>query len=205
MPSKSLLFFDTETTGLPRSWRAPVEDLDNWPRMVELAWLQYDEFGQAVEERSAIIRPDGFTVPDDAARVHGITTEVAIADGEPLDVVLSAFAAAVDRSGALIAHNIDFDDKIVGAEFLRTGVANAFFGCERFCTMKATTTLCGIPGRYGFKWPTLAELYQHVFGRPFHDAHRAGPDVQACADCFFEIRRRRLIALPPPLAGVSLS
>jgi len=35
------LFFDTETTGLPKNWKAPIEDLNNWPRLVQLAWLEW--------------------------------------------------------------------------------------------------------------------------------------------------------------------
>ncbi len=31
------LFFDTETTGLPRNWHAPASDLANWPRLIQLA------------------------------------------------------------------------------------------------------------------------------------------------------------------------
>ena len=30
------LIFDTETTGLPKNWKAPLTDFDNWPRMVQL-------------------------------------------------------------------------------------------------------------------------------------------------------------------------
>ena len=32
------LFFDTETTGLPKRWNAPVTDLENWPRSFAGAW-----------------------------------------------------------------------------------------------------------------------------------------------------------------------
>ncbi|RYY90346.1 MAG: 3'-5' exonuclease, partial [Chitinophagaceae bacterium] len=73
------LFFDTETTGLPRNWKAPVTDLANWPRMVQLAWLLYDNKGTLVAQSDAIIKPEGFRIPTDAAAIHGITHDIALA------------------------------------------------------------------------------------------------------------------------------
>ena len=112
------LFFDTETTGLPRNWNAPVSDLDNWPRLVELAWLLYDEEGAAVESQSAIVKPNGFEIPTGAEAVHGINTARALAEGVVLRSVLDDFARVVDTSRVLIAHNMSFDKKIMGAELL---------------------------------------------------------------------------------------
>ena len=189
------LFFDTETTGLPRNWNAPVTELDNWPRLVELAWLLYDEQGRCVESQSVIVRPDGFSVPAEAAAVHGITTARAMAEGVALTTALAKFARSVEASTLLIAHNINFDEKIIGAEIVRVGVDRRFFEVERCCTMKESTAFCAIPNRYGFKWPTLAELHHRLFGKSLDDTHRAGADVQACADCFFEMKRRGIIRL----------
>lgn len=49
------LFFDTETTGLPRDWKAPVTNTANWPRMVQLAWLLYEPDGKLGESDNHII------------------------------------------------------------------------------------------------------------------------------------------------------
>jgi DNA polymerase III subunit epsilon len=190
------LFFDTETTGLPRNWKAPVTDLGNWPRLVELAWLVCDEDGQHIESRSAIVRPDGFQIPHEAAAVHGISTVRAVAEGVGLEELLKDFARAVDASRILIAHNVSFDEKIIGAELLRTGVHSGFEERQRFCTMTASTEFCGIPSRYGFKWPKLSELHQRLFGTIPEGAHAAGADVEVCARCFFELHRLRVITLP---------
>ena len=190
------LFFDTETTGLPRNWNALVSDVNNWPRLVELAWLVCDEAGNDIESRSAIVRPNGFAIPAEAAVVHGITTARALAEGVELEALLEDFARAVDTSRVLIAHNMSFDEKIMGAELLRTGVGSSFDDRERFCTMKTSTELCAIPSRYGFKWPTLSELHQRLFGGIPDGAHAAGADVEVCARCFFEMKRRGIVGLP---------
>ena len=43
------LIFDTETTGLPKSWNAPITDTDNWPRCIQIAWQLHDNMGNIVE------------------------------------------------------------------------------------------------------------------------------------------------------------
>jgi len=189
------LFFDTETTGLPRNWEAPVTDLDNWPRLVELAWLLCDENGNTVESRSAIVKPNGFEIPAAATAVHRIDTPRALAEGVELGTLLGDFARVVDASRVLVAHNMSFDEKIMGAELLRSAVRSNFDTRERFCTMKTSTDLCAIPSRHGFKWPKLSELHQKLFGTIPEDAHAAGADVQACARCFFEMKRLDLVKL----------
>lgn len=114
------LFFDTETTGLPRNWKAPVTDTTNWPRMIQLAWIQYDNNGSLVASGNHIIRPGGFTIPADVARIHGITTERALSTGEPIKSVLNLFQSKILASNTLVAHNMSFDEKIVGADFIRS-------------------------------------------------------------------------------------
>jgi DNA polymerase III epsilon subunit-like protein len=162
---------------------------------VQLAWLEYDEHGECIESRSAIIKPHGFTIPLGATEVHGITTERAATEGIEPASVLMEFASAVARSRLLVAHNMSFDEKIVGAELLRAGIASRLFDIARFCTMKTTASVCAIPNRYGFKWPTLSELHLRLFGSVPRETHSADADVQACANCFFELKRSKLITI----------
>jgi DNA polymerase III epsilon subunit-like protein len=185
-----LLFFDTETTGLPRDWRAPVSKLSNWPRVVQLAWLLAEPSGAVHSVVCHLIRPDGFTIPDAATAIHGITTVQAREHGIPLDQALHGFLEAVQSVEKVIAHNYSFDSKILGAEFLRLKNPNPFDHLEGFCTMLATKDLCKLPGQHGYKWPSLDELHTFLFGRPHASAHNAEGDVRACSDCYFELRHR---------------
>lgn len=187
------LFFDTETNGLPRNWKAPVSDLKNWPRMVQLAWLVFDEQGNEVHAADHIIKPDGFTIPGDLAKIHGITTKRAIAEGVPLNQVLDEFSAACNKAGVLVAHNLSFNEKIVGSELLRAGYKNILMRKKRVCTMESSTNFCKIPGKYGYKWPRLSELHQKLFGTDFEEAHNASADIAATARCFWELRKRGVV------------
>ena len=67
------LFFDTETTGLPKRYNAPMDDLDNWPRLVQVAWILFDEEGKEIVSNSYIVRPEGFIIPKESSLIHGIT------------------------------------------------------------------------------------------------------------------------------------
>jgi DNA polymerase-3 subunit epsilon len=188
------LFFDTETTGLPRNWNAPVSDLSNWPRLVQIAWLLFDEDGKKISEQDHIVKPQGFIIPQEAASIHGITTERANNDGVSLKAVLEGFSLALEQANYLVAHNMRFDEKIVSAEFLRVGLSHKLLQTRKICTMTETTEYCKLPGNYGdYKWPKLSELYFKLFNDKFEEAHNAAVDIKACAECFWELRRRRIL------------
>ncbi len=195
------LIFDTETTGLPRNWRAPLTDLDNWPRLVQLAWQLHDKNGAQIETGNLIVKPEGFIVPTDASRIHGITHERAVEEGIALTDTLQKFEVALANSEYLIAHNMSYDEKIIGAEFLRNNKKNFLETKKKICTMESATNFCAIPSpRGGFKWPNLGELHQKLFNQGFMGAHNAATDVSATAKCFFELKRQGIIiADPTPL------
>ncbi len=184
-------FFDCETTGLPARRNLAVEEVDGWPRLVQLAWAVFDAWGKPKAVESRIVRPDGFIIPADSIRIHGITQERALAAGAPIAEVLDLFAASSEEPyDAVVAHNIEFDRSVVGAELIRAGRRTRLFERPPLCTMKTTTSLLRLPGPYGYKWPKLEELYGYLFGGTYEGAHDAGRDVEATAKCFFELRRR---------------
>jgi DNA polymerase III epsilon subunit-like protein len=93
----------------------------------------------------------------------------------------------------VVAHNLPFDENVIGAEFLRKGLDIPFLGMRKICTMKGTTAYCRLAGPYGYKWPTLAELHWVLFGETLKEIHNAEADVTACARCFFGLKRRRVL------------
>jgi DNA polymerase III epsilon subunit-like protein len=182
-----ILFFDTETTGLPKNWKAPVTDLDNWPRLVQLAYLVYDFDGNLIHSCNEIVKPNGFTIPTEASNVHGITTEMARQRGSDINDVFELFLIHLKRSKMIVAHNMAFDEKIIGSELIRLGKENVIVAKEKICTMLKTVDLCKIEGPYGYKWPKLEELHRYLFNHDFEGAHDALADIQATAKCFWEL------------------
>ena len=188
------LIFDTETTGLPKRWNAPVTDVDNWPRCIQIAWQLHDDMGRCVEHQDYLIRPDGFNIPYDAEKIHGISTELATEQGLLLHEVLELFNVALSKTTFVVGQNVGFDLNIMGCEFHRLKVQTALNQLPVLdtCTEK-TASMCQIPGGRGgkFKLPTLTELHQFLFHIPFGEAHNATADVEATTRCFLELIRRQ--------------
>jgi DNA polymerase III epsilon subunit-like protein len=189
-----ILFFDTETTGLPKNWKAPVHQLDNWPRLVQIAWQVYSSNGDLLEEHDYVIKPDGFIISLEASAVHKITTEKALETGLDLFTILKVFSSSVKSCGLMVAHNYSYDYNIMGSELLRNGLENSLKDKEHICTMNASTEFCKISGPYGYKWPKLEELYKILFDESFN-AHDALDDIRATAKCFWELVSLKIITL----------
>ena len=201
------LIFDTETTGLPRSYNAPMSDLENWPRLVQLAWQLHDARGKLLSSKNYIIRPEGFTIPYNAEKVHGISTKRATEEGHPLQEILQVFREDVAQAKYLVGHNIGFDIHVVGSEFLRAALVMPFEGKPELDTKDISTNYCALPGGKGgkFKWPTLTELHQKLFGVGFGDAHDAAYDVDATARCFFGLINQKIQSTEPGVSWEEVS
>ena len=163
------LIFDTETTGLPGSWNAPLTDFANWPRVVQIAWQLHSADGKLISAQSLIVQPEGFTIPFNAEKVHGISTDRAMREGMPLAEVIERFLSDVGQCTYIAGHNIEFDLNIMGCELLRKGLENSLTAKKSLDTKDLSTEFCALPGgRNGkFKWPTLTELHQKLFNAPF--------------------------------------
>ncbi|NOY50849.1 MAG: DNA polymerase III subunit alpha [Chlorobi bacterium] len=189
------LIYDTETTGLPKDYNAPLSDFDNWPRLVQLAWQVHNSIGELVELKNFIIKPEGFEIPYGAEKIHGISTERAKREGQALEFVLAEFNKSIEKAHTIAGHNIEFDNSITGCEFLRKKTETSLFKKNIVDTKDLSTEFCALPGGRGgkYKWPKLSELHQKLFGQGFEEAHNAAADVQATARCFLELIRIGII------------
>ncbi len=186
------LIFDTETTGLPKSWNAPITDTDNWPRCIQIAWQLHDNMGNLLENNDFLIQPEGFNIPYDAEQIHGISTELAQEQGIALVEGLELFLEALKKTTYVVGQNVGFDVNIMSCEFHRLGIDNNLTELPVLdtCT-EHTAQMCQLPGGRGgkFKLPTLTELHHHLFGSQFEEAHNATADVEATTRCFLELIR----------------
>lgn len=198
-----LLFCDTETTG-KLDFKLDLLH-PSQPRLVQLAaWLgRWDEDTQSVshvESMNCIVQPDGWRIPEEATRIHGISTERAHAFGLPLHEVLDRFASLIEQAdesmaiGRFIAHNTAFDIRVMLGEMARSGRDPVGLNMLRpFCTMQSLTARMKLPGKFrgSFKWPTLDEAYNFCFQRPIadRDTHEAMVDLLACKDIYEHGRR----------------
>ena len=199
MTIDDVLFFDTETTGIPeRSWNWDT-DFEQYPHVVQMAWLH----GCKVETH--IIRPDGWEIPQETVDVHGITTEYALEHGEPFAAVVDMFIQDCHDAGLICGHNIHFDTSIIKANILRelgreyydaNDVENALYKGKRIDTMRPTMKWVDARMANGrLKFPNLSELYSRCFPGESFPAHDALEDVKAVAKCLPVIVELGLVEL----------
>jgi DNA polymerase III alpha subunit (gram-positive type) len=180
------LVFDVSAAGRPKNWKADATDTFNWPRLVHLAWMLFDEDYKKLESGNELIQPDGFELDKESAEFHHLTQDELEKEGRPLKEVLQEFSDVVDKADIIIAHNLRFNQNIMVAEFTRMNMPQRLQASESYCIMQEATYFCKIKGKYGsYKWPTLTELYQAVFGKKFTKPNYAAHDVVAAAKCFF--------------------
>lgn len=190
------LIFDTETTGIPHNKTAPLTDLENWPRLVQLAWQLHGPNGNLISQHNYIIKPAGFDIPFKAEQVHGISTQRAQKEGIPIMEAISIFLEDLKQTKLLVGHNIEFDINIIGAELIRLSIEpDEFIGVERLDTGLASIEYCQLQGGIGgkLKMPRLGELHEKLFGKGFKDAHDAAYDVDATARSFFGLIKEKVV------------
>jgi DNA polymerase-3 subunit epsilon len=201
-PRKTAIFFDTETTGLPL-FSEPSED-PRQPHIVQLGALLVDmDTREILESLDVIVRPDGWVIPEEVSKIHGIThgyaLEVGIPEKEAITQLLAMWGATADEPQERIGHNETFDARILRIGLKRyfgDEAADAWKAGKARCTAVMTTKIVKCPptakmlaaGRKHFKTPTLTEAYQHFFGRAFDGAHGAGADTKACMEVFFAVQ-----------------
>jgi len=192
-----ILFFDTETNGKPLRYGAPMTEVDNWPRITQLAYIVTDGNGNVIHSFSELVKPDGWTIPKEQFFIdNGHSTERCEKEGKPIIDVLMRFIHQLSSVDLMVAHNMAFDKNIVGAEMIRANVRPENKPSQ-FCTMLASTPICKIPApRGGYKWPKLEELYRFCFGEEMTNAHDAMADIDATRQCFFYLLKSGKIQVP---------
>lgn len=179
-----ILFYDTETTGKYNFNLKP--DHPSQPHLVQYAGLLVDPDTQRLVMAFVSIVDPGVPIPKEATAIHGISTEMAQRARMKPYRALDWHMDALEQATLTVAHNIDFDKRILDTVAVRMNgrILPSSLDIPEFCTMKKGTDLCKLPGPYGFKWPKLEELHHHLFHESFQ-AHDALADVQACARCYF--------------------
>jgi len=179
-----ILFFDTETTGVPKNYKAPMTDVENWPRCTQIAWLVCNNKGEIIESNSFLVKPDGWVVPKEKFFIdNNMSTERCEKEGTPMPLIIDMFIQSYMKCSCMVAHNMAFDINILGAETIRYKKIIPK-KIDQICTMNGSTSFCKLPGN---KWPKLIELHNILFGCDFEGAHDALYDVQCTARCFFEL------------------
>lgn len=186
------LFIDTETTSFPKKYGDIKQD--GQARVTQIAMLLTDGNGRSMAEYSTLIKPDGWVINEEAAKVTGFSNELCELWGVSCKAAFNFYLRMAGIATKIIAHNIEFDRKMMQIE--AAYCEQAFPQNDWFCTMHSTAPLVNIPPTEkmiaaGFnkpKDPKLEESLQFMCGRSLGDtAHDAMYDVKACRDIYFEL------------------
>lgn len=189
----ALLFFDTETTGLP-VWKEP-SDSPAQPHIVQLAAELVDPGTREVlDSMDVIVKPEGWEITPEMTEIHGITNEHAMEVGIPESEAIAMLLKLRDRAGLRIAHNRNFDDRIIRIglkRFFDDGEdteesrqpSDEWKEGEGYCTCQQAKKSLGVK-----KLPTLQEAHVALIGEAFEGAHSAISDVRACKSIYFAIQ-----------------
>lgn len=184
-----VLFFDTETTGLP-VWKEPSDHPDQ-PHIVDIAIDLWDG-DQLTRQFDAIVNP-GIEIPEDVSSIHGITTEMARDTGITKEALLEAFMDMAQGADLIVGHNVSFDIRMIRIEAAKARGEKWDNPLPTFCTMRKSTNHCKILSakprhEQDWKWPRLTEAFAHFFNEEIPDAHRARPDCDASRRIFFHLK-----------------
>ncbi|MBW2230981.1 MAG: 3'-5' exonuclease [Deltaproteobacteria bacterium] len=176
------LIFDTETTGMVK-WRLPPEH-ESQPDLIQLGMLLIDTDDWRPHARhSMLVRLSaGVTIEPGAREAHGISEDDCERYGVPAMVACSLFNQLCMQSELIVAHNMSFDESIMRTALHRLGgKPNRMQGKRLICTKEESTDVLKLPGKFdSYKWPTLAEAYQHFSSKKLVGAHDALVDTEAC-------------------------
>ena len=182
-----ILFYDTETTGLPL-FSEPSEHPEQ-PHIVQLAAALVDsKTRKTVSSMDVIIKPWGWKIPEEMTAIHGISHELAVNVGINLGEALSMFLSLL-KNRKRVAYNESFDSRIVRIAQHQTGFTedalNEWKNGDKECAMRMAHKHVNLPKN---KLPKLQEAYNHFFGVDFDGAHSAMADVNACIAVYFAIK-----------------
>ena len=187
------LVFDTETTGKIQKRLLAADPLQ--PHVVGLAAILADDAGNEFACMSVIIRPEGWEVPQEAAAIHGITTEAAAHYGIPIRAALAMFSQFCYLADELVAYNTAFDVEVMKAEYFRLDLEHYLYDEKVKCCMIKCAGILKLPNDNGYadyKWPKLGASYLHFFGEEMLDAHQAIHDTRNTLKVWNHIKTQQL-------------
>ena len=179
------LVFDCSAIDKPKNWKAPFSDTFAWPRLLHISWIILDKNLKPTSDKNFIVKPEGFSVNSTIEKRCKVDKQDIEANSTALSEVLHAFDYDLGEVEYVCAHNLNFNENVIAAEYLRKGINHTLFKKTRFCLMQESTFYCKLPSKTGgYKWPTLTELHSIIFSKAYAPPNNARADVIAATRCF---------------------
>lgn len=183
------LIFDSSANGKPHSYKASHDDIFNWPRLIHLSWIVLGEDLKPINDVNHLVKQESIPVIADALEQHHLEAKDIEEHGKGIKEVLAEFTEAVKSCQYVFAHNLNYNEGIVGSEYYRCSMPSPLISAEKYCLMHEGTYYCKIPGKRGYKWPSLQEMHTKVFNQGYTPTNNARADVIAATRCFIALHK----------------
>ena len=186
------LIFDCSALAGYTNYKANFTETEAWPSLIHISWILLNDEFKPVEDADYIPVPEGFVIDNKSKEKAHIDDEDVEKKSKNLTEILNLFDNAVGKAEYIFAHNLNYNENILGAEFVRIKKSITMFSKKRFCLMEEGTYYCKIPSKGGgFKFPTLPELHAACFGQSYSPSGNARADVIAAARSFIKLMKTR--------------
>lgn len=183
------IFFDTETNA-----RTENGNFTYRQHIMQLAYYILDQEFNIIKKRCWFIND----VAEKVYENQKILTLKDIKDGKTWGKAFKIFMKdlkkyIVSTNGRIVAHNLEFDKKIIVYSCLEKNIDSSEFvqiiDNGGYCTKEPSTNYCQIEktGYYagtGYKWPKLEEIHSKMFKEEVKQTHYANDDVEMLIKCY---------------------
>jgi hypothetical protein len=184
------LIFDCSANGTATNYKMPFSETRYWPRLIHVSWILLNKELKPIGDFDRMVTPEGFQITPEIQKKASIDTEDIEKKSVELELILNEFNESVTQCEYIFSHNLNFNENVLAAEYIRKTIDIAMFKKERFCLMQEGTYYCKIPSKTGgYKWPTLSELHASCFNSGYTPANNARADVIAAARCFIKLMK----------------
>ena len=184
------LIFDCTAMATYTNYKANFTETQSWPRLIHISWILLGEDYKAIEDFDCIPITTGFSIDEKSKTKAHIDDNDILKKNAELSIILDKFSASVDKAEFIFAHNLNYNENILGAEYVREKRSINMFSKKTYCLMEEGTYYCKIPAKGGgYKYPTLPELHATCFGQTYGPAGNARADVIAATRCFIKLKK----------------
>ncbi len=183
------LILDASANGRPKSYKAPLDDTYNWPRLMHLSWIILDQDLKPVEDNDMLIQPQGYTPTPSALKSHHLEEDTLRNSTHTIEETLDVLAGSIGSADYVLAHNLQYNEGIIGSEYYRLSKSSPLISAEKYCLMQEATYFCKLRGKRGYKWPSLQEMHTIMFKQGYTPAGHARADAIAASRCFIYLMK----------------
>lgn len=182
------LIFDCSARGKVKDWKAPFSDTFAWPKLMHISWIVIDKDLKLVEDFDFIVKQES-NVSKAVQKLCKIDEDDIKSKSAPIETIIDAFNESLKQVAYVFSFNLNFNENVFAAECIRQSRTSELFTAEKFCLMQESTFYCKLPGKRGYKWPTLTQLHARLFQKTFTPPNNARADVIAATRSFIMLMK----------------